>query len=272
MASCSGCFPAARRKSLQKSTDRSRVSAYRWLFTLSLMLHAALARAELWTYVDAQGHSHVADRQLDARYTLFFKGATTLDAARNAAADRASAAKALAGTSLYKLATDPVLARRFETLFETNARANGLDPALVRAVVAVESAFEPGAISDKGAVGLMQVLPQTGERYGVTGDAHRTTSDKLLDPATNVRVGTRYLRDLLARFANDLTLALAAYNAGEGTVESHHDSIPPFSETRDYVKLVQQFYTLYRPPPAAPPAPVRIIRRQHGQPSRLVAP
>jgi soluble lytic murein transglycosylase-like protein len=120
-------------------------------------------------------------------------------------------------------------------------------------VIAVESAFDPEAISNKGAVGLMQVMPETGERYGIVADARRSVVQRLMDPATNVGVGTRYLRDLLARFANDLSLALAAYNAGEQVVEQYA-RIPPYPDTQAYVVLVQEFYRLYRPPPA-PPAP-----------------
>ena len=86
----------------------------------------------------------------------------------------------------------------------------------MKAVVAVESAYEADAVSSKGALGLMQVIPETAARYGVTDDAKRTVAQKLKDPAINVSVGTRYLRDLLALFDNDVTLALAAYNAGEG--------------------------------------------------------
>jgi soluble lytic murein transglycosylase-like protein len=73
-----------------------------------------------------------------------------------------------------------------------------------------------GAVSDKGAVGLMQVLPETAERYGITPRAGRSIAERLIDPATNLLIGTRYLHDLLARFRDDLALALAAYNAGEG--------------------------------------------------------
>ncbi len=236
----------------------------RWaaLSLVACSLQAADARGELWAYVDEQGHSHIANRQLDARYQLFFKGATTLDVP-SAPDERTRAAAALAGTRLYQRATDPGVTRPFERQIETAARQNGLDPALVKAVVAVESAFDPLALSDKGAIGLMQVLPETGARYGVIGDSRRSTLQKLLDPATNLRIGTRYLRDLLARFANDLSLALAAYNAGAGAVETHDNSVPPFAETRDYVKLVQQVYALYRPiPTPAPTTPrVRILKR-----------
>ena len=230
----------------------------RLLIAVAIAACANPAFADLWAYVDAQGRSHVANRQIDARYTLFFKGETTLDAPEPAA--DAHAIDALAGTRLYEQATDPARMHRFSPLIEANARSAGLDPALVRAVVAVESAFDPRAVSDKGAIGLMQVLPDTGKRYGVRADAKRSTSDKLLDPATNLQVGTRYLRDLLARFGNDLSLALAAYNAGEGAVTMHANRVPPFAETRDYVRLVRALYAVYRPGPPTPKDPVRIVK------------
>jgi len=147
---------------------------------------------------------------------------------------------------------------KFAPLIERDAKLNGLDPALVKAVIAVESAFEPAAVSPKGALGLMQVTPDTGARYGVVADKARSAEQKLLDPAINLSIGTRYLRDLLALFANDLGLALAAYNAGEQAVHRYKRSIPPFPETQEYVKLVRQFYVLYRPPPATPSTPARI--------------
>jgi soluble lytic murein transglycosylase-like protein len=231
-------------------------AAIAWLAAMASTMNAPAAHADLWAYVDEQGRSHVANRQVDARYTLFFKGETTLAGPNDAPTDRAQAVAALAGTRIYRRATRDSIARDFASLIERHARTNGLDPALVKAVVAVESDFNPGARSPKGAVGLMQVIPDTGERYGLTDDVHASIAQKLLDPATNVRIGTRYLRDLLAHFTNDLPLALAAYNAGEGSVALHNNSIPPFDETRDYVKLVQQVYALYRPEPPQP-APSR---------------
>ena len=232
------------------------------LIALALASYAGPSLADLWAYVDAQGRSHVANRQVDARYRLFFKGETTLDAPAAPVQERAQAIDALAGTALYERATDPARVGRFAPLIVAHAHASGLDPALVQAVVAVESAFDPRVVSNKGAIGLMQVLPETGERYGVRGDAHRSTSDRLLDPATNLRVGTRYLRDLLARFGNDLSLALAAYNAGEGAVKTHANSVPPFTETRDYVRLVRALYAIYRPQPAAPTGRVQIVEHR----------
>jgi len=102
----------------------------------------------------------------------------------------------------------------------------GVDPDLVRAVIEVESAFEPRAVSAKGAMGLMQLMPATARQYGVADP---------FDPRSNIEAGTRHLRSLLDRF--DLSLALAAYNAGVGAVE-RYGGVPPYRETRSYVRRV----------------------------------
>lgn len=222
----------------------------------ALALASPVARADLWGYVDEQGRTHFASERLDDRYQLFFKGRTTLDTQApqpNASLD------ALRDTPLYRRVAASPNVKRFEPLIDAHSKRQKLDPALVKALIAVESAFDPEAISGKGAVGLMQVLPETGERYGIVADAHRSVVQRLMDPATNLMVGTRYLHDLLERFANDVTLALAAYNAGEQPVE-RLGRVPPFPDTQAYVVLVQQFYELYRPAAlAAPPAtPARI--------------
>ena len=219
------------------------------MIAVAAMAYSGAAGADLWAYVDEDGRSHVANHQVDSRYKLFFKGETSLDAPRNAASERDDAERALSGTRLYERATNERVTGRYASLIDQYARTNGLDPALVKAVVAVESAFDPRAVSAKGAVGLMQVIPETGERYGLTGDARRSITERLYDPATNLRIGTRYLRDLLDRFESDLALALAAYNAGEGNVSMRDNTVPPFAETRAFVRLVQQVYALYRPAP-----------------------
>jgi len=113
------------------------------------------------------------------------------------------------------------------------ALSNKIDPFLIDAVIAVESHHNPVARSPKGALGLMQVLPETGLRYGIENVAH---------PDNNIRAGARYLRELLTMFDGDLSLTLAAYNAGENAVIRHGNRIPPYAETQDYVPRVMKKY------------------------------
>jgi soluble lytic murein transglycosylase-like protein len=108
----------------------------------------------------------------------------------------------------------------------------GVDPDLVHAVIAVESAYDPYAVSSKGAVGLMQLLPETAAELGI---------HQLTDAHDNVVGGVRYLRRLLDRYSGNLTLALAAYNAGPGAVDRHR-GVPPYPETRAYVRKVTGLY------------------------------
>lgn len=121
------------------------------------------------------------------------------------------------------------LASAYDDMIEQVAREHAVEPHLVRAVIKVESNFEPNARSPKGAIGLMQVMPATGRRFGASD---------LKDPRANLGAGTRYLRWLLNRFDEDLTLAVAAYNAGEGAVEKYGRQVPPYPETRNYVRKV----------------------------------
>ena len=119
-----------------------------------------------------------------------------------------------------------------KALIRSAAHRVGLDPRLVEAVIAVESDFDPWAVSRKGAMGLMQLMPATADRYAVQNP---------FDPVENIGGGTRYLRDLLRRFQGDLRSALAAYNAGEAAVATYQ-GIPPYRETREYVTKVLQRY------------------------------
>jgi soluble lytic murein transglycosylase-like protein len=119
----------------------------------------------------------------------------------------------------------------YDDLIVEHSRLNGVRPDLVRAVVQVESAYNPRAVSPKGAIGLMQLMPATARQFGVRNP---------FNPLENIRAGVAYLRQLLDRYKNDETLALAAYNAGPGAVDRHGESVPPYRETRDYVKKVNQ--------------------------------
>ena len=125
---------------------------------------------------------------------------------------------------------------------EAAAVSQSLDPALVIAVAAAESAFNEKAVSRKGALGLMQVMPATAERYGVTAPPASAGEHAVMEPRVNAQVGSRYLADLLRMFDGDKELALAAYNAGEGAVIKHGRQIPPYPETQQYVEKVMRLY------------------------------
>jgi soluble lytic murein transglycosylase-like protein len=124
---------------------------------------------------------------------------------------------------------------RLDRIVREAAQRHQVDPALVKAVISTESGWNPQAVSRKGAVGLMQLIPETAQRYGV-GNA--------FDPAQNVEGGTTYLRTLLDRYNGDLTKSLAAYNAGERAVDQS-GGVPPIPETRRYVEKVTDAY--FRP-------------------------
>ena len=134
------------------------------------------------------------------------------------------------------LATQP-----YAEIIHKAASASALDPALVHAVIYVESRYAPKAVSNKGAIGLMQVLPETAARYGIANPAK--------SPEANVNAGTRYLRDLMQKFDGRIDLVLAAYNSGENAVINHGFRMPPYPEPRHYVPAVLARYQALKEPP-----------------------
>ncbi|MCK5877529.1 MAG: lytic transglycosylase domain-containing protein [Candidatus Marithrix sp.] len=127
--------------------------------------------------------------------------------------------------------------RKYGGLIGDIASLTNLEPALLHAVIQTESAFNPKAVSPKGAVGLMQLMPATARRFGVK---NRTNAKD------NVYGGAKYLRHLINLFNNNLRLALAAYNAGENAVKKYGNKIPPYKETKHYVKKVMRLYSAYK--------------------------
>ncbi len=198
----------------------SRTSALLTVFSLFLCGVAALrpAQAEIYKYVDGNGRMYFTDRPKHSGYRLVLKSRKgwreSRIAYKNMEANR----------------------KRFASKISAVARSNDLPVGLLHAVIATESAYDPNAVSRTGAVGLMQLMPATAKRYGVNNPR---------DPAENLSGGTRYLKDLLKRFDNNLELALAGYNAGGGAVEKYGNKIPPFVETQAYVRKVIKLYEQY---------------------------
>ena len=189
---------------------------------------AAPAQGQIAAYVDGHGkliYVNGDSPKPSRRSTISLPEAATPAAAKSAAA--LSAPTAEAGAELPAPA-DP----RLDRIVQAAAVRHKLDPALVRAVISTESGWNTRAISDKGAMGLMQLIPTTAERYGVANP---------FDPAQNVEGGTTYLKSLLDRYNGDLTKTLAAYNAGEKAVDES-GGIPAYFETRRYVRKVTNTY------------------------------
>lgn len=224
-----------------------------------LMLFAALsatpARADVWGYVDAQGMGHFSATQLDERYELFFRGGESFHAGNTGAAsqapgrgaDRATGVAAAPAKLLAYFDVSPSY-KAVKHLLREASLTHGIDYELLQALIATESGFNTQAVSPKGAVGLMQLIPPTAARYGVRADKNSPVQKKLTDPRINIRAGSNYLSDLIKLFPGQLELAIAAYNAGEGAVQRAGNKIPNYPETRNYVKTVMQLYEQLKPP------------------------
>lgn len=238
---------------------------YRFLGRLRLLAVPLLlwivqqsAHADLWAFVDERGVTHFAAEQTDARYQLFFRG-TQFDSSRDGSQGALlSLQRAMPSPGAVPAAGARLLAffdispdyKRVKHHLHASASSQGVDYELLQALIATESGFDAGAVSPKGAIGLMQVMPATAGRFGVAADHRRTVAQKLVDPAVNVSAGTRYLRYLLDLFPGRLDLALAAYNAGEGAVQRAGNRIPAYKETQNYVRTVLGLYAHLKPPTA----------------------
>jgi soluble lytic murein transglycosylase-like protein len=174
------------------------------------------ASPPIYKYVDADGVAHFTDKPDSRRYQLF---------------DLTPKGLTRSGDHY-----DPrVLARavQYDAIIEAEAKSVGVEPNLLRAVIVVESGFNPRAVSRRGAVGLMQLMPSTATRFGVSNR---------YDPRQNVRGGALYLGFLMNRFRQNVRLTLAAFNAGEDAVDRSSGQIPPFIETLEYVPKVLKIY------------------------------
>ena len=226
---------------------------------LAACLFALPAMADVWGYIDAKGVAHFSTEKLDERYELFFKGGESFSTEKS---DKPSLAPLGKNNNGYAMpsgsahAPTKLLAyfdvspnyKAVKHLLRDAAQIHGIDYELLQALIATESGFDTFAVSPKGAVGLMQLMPPTAERYGVKADKKTPIEKKLTDPKTNIRAGSSYLRDLIKMFPGQLELAVAAYNAGEGAVQRAGNKIPNYPETKNYVKTVMQLYGHLKPP------------------------
>ena len=247
--------PASAAALVPRWAARWRAVGLHWLLIALAFLYVTPARADVWGYVDAQGIAHFSAARLDERYELFSRGGDGFTAGSAGNSGKASSsgpalatgAAAAPARLLAYFEVSPNFKAVKHLLREASAR-HGMDYELLQAVIATESGFDTRAVSPKGAVGLMQLIPPTAERYGVRADKNSAIQKKLTDPATNIRAGAKYLSDLIRLFPGQLELALAAYNAGEGAVQRAGNRVPNYPETRNYVKTVMQLYSHLKPP------------------------
>lgn len=193
-------------------------------FALALLALSTPAAADIYTYTDAKGIVHFSNVPDNRQYKLVL----ATQGAGNSPAEASSSTPA----QVSRAGRD-----RFAPIVEDAARTHQVDPALLHAVITAESGYNPAVVSPKGAVGLMQLMPETARRYGV---------ENSFDPVQNINGGTKYLSDLLQMFNNNIELAVAAYNAGENAVIRYGYSIPPYRETLAYVPKVLKLQKKYR--------------------------
>lgn len=179
---------------------------------LAAIQWSEISQADIYKYTDERGIVFYSDKPKNPRYKLIIR------------------TKKKRGSLKAIIANQ----KKYAGFVKAAATKHGVDADLLDAVIRVESAYNPNAVSSKGAVGLMQLMPETAKRYGVKNRR---------DPEENIHGGADYLSDLLDLFKSDIKLALAAYNAGEGAVQNYGNQIPPYRETQKYVSRVLSFYS-----------------------------
>lgn len=190
---------------------RGRVWIILGCLMILFLVQPPTAQAGIYKYVDEEGVIHFSNVPTHTRYVLYIKEYGDIE---------------------FKSSEE----EQFDHLIEEAARQYGVDSALIKAIIRAESDFDPRAVSHVGAMGLMQLMPETADNLLVI-DA--------FDPRENIDAGVRHFRDLLDTFQNNLSLSLAAYNAGKNAV-LHFRSIPPYNETQRFVRKVLRFYQDYR--------------------------
>lgn len=178
------------------------------------------AQADIYRYRDARGVYHFSNAPSEPQYAFYRSEAAQWKAYKSGRLD----------------AIDPARRKAYDEIIRAAAQRHRIDVALVKAVIRAESDFVPHAVSPKGALGLMQLMPATARMHNV---------ERIMDPRQNVEGGAQHLRYLLDRYAGNVRLALAAYNAGEKAVEVH-GGVPPYPETWDYLIRVLRYRDSYQ--------------------------
>ena len=185
--------------------------------------------ADIYMYIDKSGNQHFSQNKKNENYRLLLRSKSN----KNPGTFRNWKEK------IYTNITVPhskKLQNHYHPLIVQAASKYQLEPAFIHAVITAESSYRRSAISSAGAKGLMQLMPVTAKRFGVSDP---------FDPKQSIDAGTQYLQKLLKEFKSK-KLALAAYNAGEGTVRRYNKQIPPYPETQEYVSKVMEFYSYYK--------------------------
>ena len=191
------------------------------LLFLLLLSSALPLKADIYRYIDKHGRVILTDKPTHDGYKRLVKTWKGWEEAR-----------VLSGNVNWRKNQ-----KKFDPTIRSVANLYRLPHTLLHAVITAESYYDPNAVSRAGAVGLMQLMPETARQYGVSNRR---------DPKQNIQGGSRYLHYLIRLFNNDLRLALAAYNAGETAVKRHGNKIPPYKETQNYVRKVIDYYRQYR--------------------------
>jgi soluble lytic murein transglycosylase-like protein len=208
------------------------------------LLLPGVAGADVYKFVDSSGHVFYTDNPDHKGYKRIIDSPEPFSKPVRASFSGGGRKLSAQGDSLFARAARNAQRKaaaerhrsQYGDLIEAAATRHNLNPALLHAVIRAESSYNPDAVSNKGAMGLMQLMPGTAARYGVKDP---------YDPVDNVLGGARYLSDLLDMFDSDVALAVAAYNAGENNVIKYGNRVPPFAETRDYVSKVLSYFNRY---------------------------
>ncbi|ABM02229.1 Lytic transglycosylase, catalytic [Psychromonas ingrahamii 37] len=204
----------------------------KWKILLSLLVSLLLTNnvcADVYRMIDKEGNQHFAERKVDSTYHLILKSDS------NTSSNSFNTQKRK-NVTVVRVPRNKTLQKKYHPLILQAANLYHLEPSFIHAVITAESSYQYNAVSSAGAQGLMQLMPETALRFGVNDP---------FDPKQSIHAGTEYLYTLLQEFKSK-ELALAAYNAGEGTVRRYNKTIPPYPETEHYINKVMGFYWYYR--------------------------